>query len=246
MGEARFFSEQCEGEVIRLPDREARHALKSRRLSAGDAVVVFDGRGTEAHGYIASASRGGVTVRVERVVHRPRPRPALTLFVAPPKGPRQDVLIEKCSELGVAAIYPLVSARAVASVSEHRLGKWRRTAVEAAKQSGQAWLPELAGPIGLEAALDRTSDFDRVLLATSEVNREGAAPVGLCEMLAELRHVASIAAYVGPEGGWTEEEMHRMLAAGARPTCLGPHTLRIETAAVVLAGVIHSIQDDRG
>jgi len=233
---------------VSLPDEEARHALGSRRLSVGDAVTLFDGRGAEAAGRIASCSHRGVDVTLDEIRHSPRPVPALTLAVAPPKSPRQDMLIEKCTELGVAGIVPLLCQRAVASVSRHRLEKWRRTTIEAAKQSGQCWLPTLQEPRSLEQVLSDASDFDQILVATSAepqlpapVSKQAFTPLPITELFGALRNVRSVLALVGPEGGWTAEEIEQSLSAGARPVSLGPNTLRIETAALVLAAVVHAL-----
>lgn len=237
----RFFAECCDTERIALPVRETRHALKSRRLSVGDPVVVTDGRGTEAFGRIASTSPEAAEVAVERVVHHPRPVPALTLWVAMPKGPRQDVLIEKCCELGTAAVCPLRCTRSVAEVSDHRRAKWRRTAIEAAKQSSQCWTPEFPAPADLHDALARNGQFDLLLLAVSPTGTDDPPPAAFSDLLAGLRTAFSVAAFVGPEGGWTNEETAAIRQAGGRPIHLGPNTLRIETAAVLLAGLIHTL-----
>ena len=122
MPEARFFSEHLSA-VVQLDEFESRHCVKSRRLSVGDAVVLFDGHGHEAGGVIQAAERGGIRVALGEIISRPRPLPVLTLAVALPKGPRQEVLVEKCTELGVAALWPLVTARSLAEASPHRLEK---------------------------------------------------------------------------------------------------------------------------
>ena len=241
MADPRFYAERCDTERIVLAAHEARHALKSRRLSVGDPVALIDGRGTEAFGRIASATSSTAEVAVERVAHQPRPRPTLTLWVAMPKGPRQDVLIEKCCELGTGVVCPLRSARSVADVSDHRRAKWRRTAIEAAKQSGQCWVPDFPASVDLGQALAECTRFDRVLLAVSPSGRDDPPPASALELSADLRNVSSVAAFVGPEGGWTDDEVAAIRNAGARTIHLGPNTLRIETAAILLAGLIHTL-----
>ena len=245
MSNDRFFVEQCAGEVIQLPESETRHALKSKRLSVGDQIVLFDGKGNETIGQIASASHREVTVAPETVIHQPRRTPALTLFVAPPKGSRQDTLIEKCTELGVASIQPLACERSIADVSAHRLNKWRRTTIEAAKQSGQAWLPELHLPTTLQAALADTARFDCTLAAISLGNRDTTTPASITDLLPQLRKADKIAAFIGPEGGWTNEEIDMLTAAHTLAVSFGPNTLRIETAAVVIASMVHALYDGR-
>lgn len=223
--------------VIRLSEQESRHARLARRLSAGDEIVVFDGRGHEATGTIVAASRGSVEIAVNEVVVRGRPAPELTLAVAMPKGPRQDVLIEKCTELGVAAIQPLIAERSVAEVSDHKRDKWRRTTIEAAKQSGQCWLPELPAPASLADCLKRAGSFELVLAAMLPRDRE---PAPIADLIDRLRSSRTVLALIGPEGGWTPAEADAMIAAGAIPVSLGPNVLRIETAAIGMAAVLHA------
>src|SRR5688572_14025361 len=137
MGIARFYSPMLSPGTVRLSESESRHSACARRLSVGDTVVLFDGQGHEAIGQIASAARKDVEVTVEQITERPRPKPALTLAVALPKGPRQDFLIEKLTELGIQALQPIVTERSIAEATPNRIRKWQRTAIEAAKQSGQ-------------------------------------------------------------------------------------------------------------
>ncbi len=223
--------------LITLSEQESRHARLARRLSAGDEIVLFDGRGCEATGTITATSRGSVEVAVTQVQARRRPLPELTLAVAMPKGPRQDVVIEKCTELGVAAIQPLLAERSVAGVSDHKRDKWRRATIEAAKQSGQCWLPELLAPTSLEECLARAMSFDLVLAGILPRDRE---PTPILDLIERIRNVRTVLALVGPEGGWTPAESDAMAAAGAIPICLGPNVLRIETAAIGVAAVLHA------
>ncbi|MBI4579420.1 MAG: 16S rRNA (uracil(1498)-N(3))-methyltransferase [Planctomycetes bacterium] len=229
--------------VIGLSEPEARHALASRRLSVGDAVVVFDGRGHEASAAIITAARGHVEVRVDEIRTRPRPLPTLTLAVAMPKGPRQDQLIEKCTELGVAAIQPILTERSVAGVSDHKREKWRRTTIEAAKQSGRCWLPELLRPVPLHEIVGGLSRYD-VAVAAMLPDDGGAEPI--TDWIGRLSGRRSILAFVGPEGGWAPAEAQALLAAGVQPISLGPNVLRIETAAIAVAAIVHAWHSPAG
>lgn len=270
----RFFVEPLSVGCLPLPEPEAGHARRARRLSVGDPVVLFDGRGGEGAGIIARCSSAGVEVAVETLIRRPRPRPALTLAVAMPKGARQDALIDKCTELGTAGLQPVSTERSVSRASEHKLDKWWRAAIEAAKQSQQAWLSALAGnmeladflrrlaraqektaPLGasplseppavaeVNAGIDNIwrEPFDRILLAAAPPTGSTAVHASILDMLADLKSRQNVLAFVGPEGGWTEEETQWILDAGAVPVSLGPNILRIETAAVALAAFFHGL-----
>lgn len=259
---------------VDLPAAEADHARRARRLSVGDPVVIFNGRGSEGRGTITRCSPAGVEVIVEKLNRRPRPRPALSLAVAMPKGARGDLLIDKCTELGVAGLQPLSTERSVGQVSEHKLDRWRRATIEVAKQSQQAWLPALAsieklpeflrrlprlhpekGPC--EASAERPlftcseghngiediwrEPFDRILLAAVVPTCLSSPHALIVDQLAELKFAHHVLAFVGPEGGWTDEETRWILDAGAIPVSLGPNILRIETAAISLAAFFHGL-----
>lgn len=211
--------------------------------------MLFDGQGREAAGVIASATRSGVEVEVQDIALHPRLSPELTLAVALPKGPRQDLLIEKCTELGVATLVPLLTERSVSGTSEHKLERWRRTAIEAAKQSGQAWIPQFEMPESFERSLGRIPAHDQALIAhgldrpgTLFESDTGAAPAQ-SESPGERRPFPTLLArplvFVGPEGGWAPAELDALLAAGCRPLSLGPNILRIETAAIAVAVLAH-------
>lgn len=223
--------------IIELPEQEAHHATGSRRLSVGDALIAFDGRGNEAAGEIVSVSRRTVQVRVGDIITRPRPRPALTLAVALPKGPRQDELIEKCTELGTAVVQPLLTERSVSQASDHKREKWQRTGIEAVKQSGQCWLPEFAVPAKLDQVLSRRGEHDLMLAAL--LPKDGK-PVPVTACLERLAAAKSVLALVGPEGGWSPAEAEALMGAGAIPVSLGPNVLRIETAAIAMAAMVHA------
>ncbi|HOB76272.1 MAG TPA: RsmE family RNA methyltransferase [Phycisphaerae bacterium] len=238
MGTPRFHVERLTGPTLRLSGPEAVHAVRSRRLAAGEEVVLFDGAGHEAAGQITAVGRSELEVTLGAFFSRPRPTPALTLAVALPKGPRQDVLIEKCTELGTAAIVPLISARSISSASEHKLDRWRRTTIEAAKQSGQAWLPEFFPPEPLAEALRRIASHDLAVVAATE---QRSVPFSSA-LSQHGTSVVSILAFVGPEGGWTPEELDALTAHGCQPISLGPNILRIETAAIALAAIVHVAQ----
>ena len=241
----RFFIEKLAAGVVELDECESGHARRSRRLSAGDAVALFDGGGHEAVGRIVSgADRRVVYIEVGEIQFRRRPAPELTLAVAIPKGPRQDWLIEKCTELGVAAIWPVLAKRSVCSASEHKLHKWRRTMVEAAKQSQQCYLPALMEPRRIDELACDFAQFDRVWVAASPAEQRGQTVQPVLRILADSGR--RLLAFIGPEGGWSSEEMDALIEAGAQPMMLGSNTLRIETAAAALAAIVHGAQCEHG
>ena len=214
-------------------DAAASHRLRDvLRLRPGDALAVFDGSGGEWEAVAETATGEGVTLRIgEPLDPLPEPPVAVTLLCVFPRGQRGDWIVEKATELGVAAITPLTSERAVMQPGEGRIERWRRIAVEAAEQCGRASLPAF-GEAPPEGALRLVAD-------------PGASET-VAGALSAVPPSPAVAVYVGPEGGWTPQERDRLVAAGARPVSLGPRRLRVETAAIVtLVQVLSEVRGSR-
>lgn len=226
----RFFVETPIGDaaIARLIDAEAQHLAKVMRAKPGDEIVAFDGSGWEFVARIASLGKSWVELeiierrQVDRELHHP-----LTLAVALPKGDRQKVLVEKLVELGVTRLIPLETEHGVAEATPSALIRLRRQVIEASKQCGRNRLMEIAEPLSLARLIDATrSDEERILAHPSGSALPGLAPQG------------STTAAVGPEGGFTDDEVAQAVAAGWKIASLGPRILRIETAAIALAALL--------
>jgi 16S rRNA (uracil1498-N3)-methyltransferase len=228
----RFFtpSPLALGEV-RLDGAEAHHLLHVLRAKPGLAVVLFDGSGAEFDATVARTNRAAVylNVSLRREVDR-EAAVAVTLGVALPKGDRQRWLVEKATELGVARLVPLITARGVAQPVGTALERFQRAVVEAAKQCGRNRLMEIGEP-------QPWGEFVR-----------GTAPVNAIRLVAHPGGIAASAALrcegsaaepvwlaIGPEGGLNEPEVRQALDADWKSVDLGPRLLRTETAAIVLA-----------
>ncbi|UCH35884.1 MAG: 16S rRNA (uracil(1498)-N(3))-methyltransferase, partial [Armatimonadota bacterium] len=230
----------------------------------------FDGRGSECEAAIESADRTQTTLRVTQSVE-PVPEPAVkvTLFQSIPRGDAMERVIQKCVEIGVSEIVPVITRRTVARPrggQGAKLARWRKIALHAVEQSGRARLVPVAGPVAVETVVERVPSFDLALVphigdaavgaaptrrnATrstviqSEAQRSeesrprfgGSTPLG--EVLGACPKAASVAVAIGPEGGFSPEEIERFAAAGARVVSLGPRVLRSETAGLVAATIV--------
>ncbi len=200
-------------DLLELSDADRRH-LGVLRLRPGDAITVSDGRGRWR------AARFGPTLEpTTETAFVARAEPAITIVFAPVKGDRPEWVVQKLTEIGVDVIVPLVAERSVVVWPPNRLAqqldRLRRISREAAMQSRQCYLPEVAAPV----SFSEVAALGRACLA----HREGGAGPALSRPTV----------LVGPEGGWTERE----LAADLPRLDLGPTVLRAETAAVV-AGVL--------
>jgi 16S rRNA (uracil1498-N3)-methyltransferase len=214
---------------LTLDENEAHHIVRVLRMEGGDEVELFVGHGGLAEGRIASVERARVTVEVET----PRRLPfdlkyRVTLAVAMSKAHRQSYLVEKCTELGVAALWPVLSERSVTRPAEAAVDKWSRRAIEAAKQSLRAWVPRVESPLSLAEAVARHGDFQCCVVAAP-------SSVDSCSKTLEALPVdASVLALIGPEGGWTPAELQSFTSVSIRPVALSPTVLRTETAAVAI------------
>jgi 16S rRNA (uracil1498-N3)-methyltransferase len=213
-----------------LTGSEAHHLLHVMRARVGDEVVLFDGSGWEFEARIERLGRTEVECAItqRQQIDRELARP-ITLGVALPKGDRQQWLVEKAVELGVAKLIPLRTTRGVAQPNENALQRLHRTVIEASKQCGRNRLMEIAPPQTWNDFVAAPSDAELRLLA-----HPGGEQL---DRLADRTSAArSFRLAIGPEGGLTEDEAQRGEAAGWHVVDLGARIVRIETACLLLAG----------
>ncbi|MDR3210675.1 MAG: 16S rRNA (uracil(1498)-N(3))-methyltransferase [Planctomycetota bacterium] len=218
----------------RLPPEEARHALRSLRLHNGDPLVVFDGAGNYANAIIASEDPGDLRVQVAEVKEELRRPVSISIATGIPKGKRWQILVEKCTELGVDRLYPTLTSRSVVR-GEGDPGHWRRWAVEAAKQCRRASLPEILPPRELTPILAEAKEENFMLFLADP---EGESPRSYQK---EIMVAGRVLVFIGPEGGYSEEEIAFCLTNGVKKICLAPYVLRVETAAAAACTLIHDL-----
>lgn len=235
--------ERCAGDVLRLDGREAHHAAAVLRLRRGDPVTILDGAGHEIRCEIDNATRQAVTLTVRARIFVPPLPCQITLIQALPKGKLMDSIVQKAVELGARRIVPVLSERVVSHLDEDgaeaRQEKWQQVAVEAIKQSGATWLPEVESPVSVEECLARHESFDLTLVGSLQPGRRHPR-----EVLAEYRAIhnappKSIGIWIGPEGDLTPEELSAIQSAGAQPVTLGRLVLRVETAAIYCLSILN-------
>lgn len=221
--------------LVVLDGAEGRHAATVRRLRAGERVDLTDGAGLLAECVVASVTgRDSLTLEVlARHRHEP-PQPRLVVVQALPKGERGELAVETMTEVGVDEIVPWSASRCVTQWRPDRreksLGKWRRAALEAAKQARRAWLPDVPDLAATAQVADRIAAAAAALI----LHEEARTPLSAIDP----PRAGEIVVVVGPEGGITEDELERFAAAGATPVRLGPTVLRTSTAGVAAAAVL--------
>jgi 16S rRNA (uracil1498-N3)-methyltransferase len=220
------------GARLTLPEHTAHHAREVLRLRAGAAVRVFDGAGNEFDATLETVTRQAVSVRLGGPVpSRPEPRLAIVLAMAPLKGDHMETVIQKATELGVAAVWPVVTARTDAAarpaLKGSRQERWEKVASGAAEQCGRAVVPAIAATTTLDRLLAQPFDGLRLLLLETP---------GQPSLAAATRPAGALMLLVGPAGGWEPSEAQRLQSAGFQAASLGPRILRAETAAI--AGIV--------
>lgn len=218
---------------------EARHHLCDvLRLGPGARVELFDGAGGAWDAALADDLASLVLLGPRR--EAPRAGAPIALLFALAKGEKNDLVVQKATELGAARLAPFAAARSVVRLegerARDRAERWRRVAEEAARQCGRADVPEVLEPAPLGAALGALAGA-----FTPVVFQPGAPPLS-----ALAGGAAGWAAVVGPEGGLAPEELAACEAAGARAASLGPRVLRAETAAIVAVALLQARFGDLG
>lgn len=228
-----------DGRTVALGADEARHAHYVLRLTAGDEIFVFDGEGHEYRCAIAELTSHSATLNVVEQVPPASPESSLdlTLAVALLKGEKFDLVVQKATELGVTRLTPLATARADVRIREpgdarKKADRWARIAFESAKQCGRAQLMLVDPPMNLDEFFRSISDVQLKLTYTA---RDGDPHADLAKMGMKD---ARVAAMIGPEGGWSDDELKQASANGCKMVTLGGRILRAETAAIAVATLL--------
>lgn len=224
------------GASIDLDTKQSHHVRRVLRLRVGEAVAVFDGKGNEWRAVVSCNATGRVTLTLDAPLEADVEAPLeLELFQGLCKSDRMDWIVQKATEVGVAAIHPFACRRSDARrPREQRLERWRRIALEACKQCGRSRTPVVEPSDGLPGVPQEGT-------VAFVLEPEGAP---LAECCAGLTGLPRVWIAVGPESGFEEEELRAWALAGWRRAGLGPRTLRAETAAVVAAAILlHRLGD---
>ncbi|MCE5266625.1 MAG: 16S rRNA (uracil(1498)-N(3))-methyltransferase [Planctomycetaceae bacterium] len=240
MADRYFIDEPITADRVVLSGAEAHHLIHVMRAAAGQQATLFDGSGDEFLAVVERVRRAEVELAIRSREHVNRELPfELILGVALPKGDRQKWLVEKAVELGVTRIVALQTSRTVAEPGDQAIARLRRAVIEASKQCGrnrlmaidaaQSWPNFLAATAAEPCCLLAHPDGGQSIGATASAGVAVALPP---------QHLHRVFAAIGPEGGFTDDEVANAIANGWRPVNFGPRILRIETAALFIAAVV--------
>lgn len=229
------------GALVELPETVGHHALRVLRMKSGDHLILFDGNGGEWRATLKVGAGGTAQALLGEFAAIERESPLqVTLAQALPAGDKMDWIVEKCVELGVAAIQPLAAKRSVMRLSPERMARrvahWNAIAAAACEQCGRNRVPAVMPVLDLPQYLGtaQAQNACRLLLE----------PQGEDTLRSLARPTAPVVVMVGPEGGWEDAERSAAHAAGFTVLRLGPRVLRTETAGMALLAALQALWGD--
>ncbi len=242
----RFFisTSDLEDDRVRLSPEQAHQVYHVLRLRAGDVVVVLDDTGMEYNVTLTTAEKREAAGRVtQRRQARGEPTVQVVLFQSMLAREKFEWVLQKGAEVGVARFVPVLTERSLVrtrQIEETKRTRWRRILTEAAEQSHRGRIPEIAEIVAWKEAVLQLGHFDRALIAATSgptrTLKEALRP--------DDKPPASIAVLIGPEGGFSDDEVRQACKSGAVPIRIGPRILRTETAAIVIpALILHELGD---
>jgi 16S rRNA (uracil1498-N3)-methyltransferase len=246
MSSNRFFVSESgfEDQHVRLSAEQAHQVCHVLRLQAGDRIVVLDNAGYTYEVTLATVTKKEAAGQIKS--KRPasgEPKVQITLFQSLLSRDKFEWVLQKSTEVGVARFVPVQTERSITrakQIDAKKLTRWRRIVTEAAEQSHRGRIPEIEEASTWKETISRLREFDRSLIAaTSGQTRSLKEALG-----SDTKPLSSIAILIGPEGGFSEDEVKQACDGGAVPVGLGPRILRTETAAMILpALILHELGD---
>lgn len=236
---------RIENGLLKIEGDEVKHIRKVLRLKTGDEILVFDGLGKEFEGTIVEEGRSSVMVKIQDMLSPKRDSPLeVTLAQSLLKGEKMDYLIQKATELGVKEIIPFFSSRSVPLLEKSRSLKrhhrWEKIAVEAAKQCGRGVVPKIES-LQTYSGMLHAASADQLRLILWE--RDG---IKLRDMLEGSKERRKVFFMIGPEGGFSQDEIEKAERVGFIAVTLGRRILRAETASLCFLSILQYEWGDVG
>lgn len=227
---------------LKIEGEEAKHICQVLRKGEGEVIEAVDGEGIKYQVLITNTGRDSVQGRILSQIRRENePLTHLTLAQGLIKGVRMDFLVEKITEIGVSSIIPLITEKSVLKLEKDkreitRLNRWKRIAISGMKQSLRSKLPDIQKPILFQELLAKVKEYDLALIACQ--TKRSIRLRRIKEIIEAKKRLKKILLLVGPESGFSQEELDLALKSGVIPVSLGPRRLRSETAGIVFSSLI--------
>ena len=226
-------------DIATITDSEHHHLHNVLRITPGETVQIIDGQGNVYTAEVRNISTKNASSETRILSHEFHASvlPLMTLFQGLPKNDKMEMILQKTTEIGVTQIVPLRTEHALQKPSQNRYERWHRVVIAATKQCKRAWLPELCEPQTFETSLAQPEKFSRCLILNPQTEQELLPTQHIKAVLRETPQATAIAFFVGPEGGFSNQEVATAVENGCIPVTLGTNILRTETAAIVAVAV---------
>ena len=231
----RFFSECCDDQYCYIDGPDAIHISKSLRMQIGEELVVCDQKGTDYHCVIECVDSNKITLKViKKEKNISEPDVELTLYMALPKSDKMELIVQKCVELGIAKIVPIITSRCISRPDDKSMNKkidrYQKIAYEAAKQSGRGIIPEICEKMSFKEAVKLASKDDVSMIFYENGGND------IKSFFKDSPKTISM--FIGAEGGFDLSEINCAKDFGILPATLGPRILRCETAPITATSII--------
>ncbi|HHW56227.1 MAG TPA: 16S rRNA (uracil(1498)-N(3))-methyltransferase [Clostridia bacterium] len=225
------------GKLAYIKGEDYHHLVTVLRLKRGDKIIASDGL-TEYDAYIEEIKKGKLILFLEGELESNAESPLeISLFQGLPKSDKLEFIIQKGTEIGVKRFIPVITQFSVVDIKkaniDKKIDRWRKISEEACKQSGRTSVPEICVPILFEEAIGQVNEFDLCIIPYEKEEK-----IRLKEILQNVKENKKIAIFIGPEGGFSQQEIELALKKGIKPVSLGPRILRTETAAIVVSSIV--------
>ncbi len=222
---------------IWLDSSEGHHVVHVKRLKIGDSLALFNGKGDECRAEIIEIKESRVKVELYQYKTISKENQAkVDIAFAIPKGKRSHLLIQKCTELGVHKLIPTNYERSIVKLkvdSSAKIEKWQKISIEASKQCGRNTISEICEIVDFENMLKDIDNYDLPLFACNQLDANN-----LKNTLQEYPDLNNVIIFIGPEGGFTPNEIEMAKKAGCKFVNLGQLILRVETAAIAVSAIL--------
>ncbi|MBR2499615.1 MAG: 16S rRNA (uracil(1498)-N(3))-methyltransferase [Clostridia bacterium] len=243
----KFFIDTCNisGNSVKIYGSDVKHITKVLRLKTQSILILCDGEGYDYVAKLAQIDDDSLSLDIlEKKPCTAEPNLKVTLFQGFPKAGKMEYIIEKCTELGISSIVPVITERTVVKFDENdsgrkKLERFRKVASESVKQCARGKIPEISNIYSLKQTEALIKDLDLIIVAY-----ENERETSLKSVLKENKNVSSIGIFIGPEGGFAEDEINFLTSLGAKKVTLGNRILRTETAGqAVLSAVMYEYNE---
>ena len=243
----KFFvdSSNIQGSIAKIYGTDVKHITKVLRLQTKSILILCDGEGFDYVARLSKIESDALTLDIiEKKPCTAEPELKVTLFQSIPKNPKMEYIIEKCTELGIDSICPVVTERTVIKVdsneaAEKKLERWRKIAKESVKQCARGAVPNIYDIYSLDETQGLVKCLDLVIVAYEEEK-----VTSLKSVLSRNKNISSIGIFIGPEGGFDRSEIEFLKSMGAQTVTLGNRILRTETAGqAVLSAVMYEFDE---